>query len=346
MESELTIVNLLHDFSWNESLTTKDNFSFFHTSMWAEVLVNSYRYKPFYILSQSDNTVKFLLPLMEINSSFTHRRAISLPFSDHCEPINEIGLDAESFLSKIYEIGILNEWRTIEFRGGENFFPEKNIYNYVLGHSLSLGKSVEDIFNSLTLNTKRNIKKAIRENVRVDITDDFNSIKIFYELMSITRKRHGLPTQPLNFYRQIHESIIKKNSGILMLASHNGKYIAGAMFFHIGNKALFKFGASDMEYKHLRANNLIMWEAITYYKAAGHLNLDFGRTDLTAAGLRHYKLGWGCEERLIPYFKYDVRRKVFIKKIIHPAYGIESIFKHLPVTLLKKIGDIFYKHMG
>jgi len=52
-----------------------------------------------------------------------------------------------------------------------------------------------------------------------------------------------------------------------MLASHKGKNIASAVYFHFGDKAIYKYGASDRKYQHLRANNLVMWEAIRWFFA-------------------------------------------------------------------------------
>jgi len=36
--------------------------------------------------------------------------------------------------------------------------------------------------------------------------------------------------------------------------------VAGAIFFHSGGQAIYKFGASDETFQHFRGNNLVMWE--------------------------------------------------------------------------------------
>jgi len=49
---------------------------------------------------------------------------------------------------------------------------------------------------------------------------------------------------------------------MVVLASFDQENVAGAIYFHLGEKAVFKYGASDKKFQHLRANNLVMWEAI------------------------------------------------------------------------------------
>ena len=84
-----------------------------------------------------------------------------------------------------------------------------------------------------------------------------------------TRRRHGLPPQPLKFFRNLYDFVLTKNKGFISISKYGGKSIAGAVFLLIGQKALYKYGASLIEYQNLRPNNLLMWESIKYLKASG-----------------------------------------------------------------------------
>ena len=50
--------------------------------------------------------------------------------------------------------------------------------------------------------------------------------------------------------------MISIENGFVALASYSNRVVAGAVFFHFGSKAIYKYGASDRNYQHLRANNL------------------------------------------------------------------------------------------
>lgn len=157
---------------------------------------------------------------------------------------------------------------------------------------------------------------------------------------------HGLPPQPLSFFNKIYKYVIKKNSGFVVLASYEKKYIAGAVFFSFGNKALYKYGASDRGFQHLRANNIVMWKAIQWYCQNGYKYFYFGRTEPENNGLRQYKNGWGVNEYIIRYYRYDLRKDTFIKGKVKKAPSYTNYFKKIPIPFLRLIGSLLYKHIG
>ena len=123
------------------------------------------------------------------------------------------------------------------------------------------------------------------------------------------------------------------------------KCIAGAVFSSFNDQVIFKYGASDKSSHALRPNNLVMWEAIKIYSQNGCNSFDFGRTDLDHKGLLQFKRGWGTQEDTIHYYNYDLVKGEFVNRYpkIKSSY---SIFKHMPMPLLKLVGRVLYKHVG
>ena len=78
------------------------------------------------------------------------------------------------------------------------------------------------------------MKKAVKEQIEISVNTSLQSIRDFYHLNCLTRKHHGVPPQPFNFFKNIHDHIIGKNMGIVVLAHHRNQVIAGAVFFHFG----------------------------------------------------------------------------------------------------------------
>ncbi len=148
------------------------------------------------------------------------------------------------------------------------------------------------------------------------------------------------------FFEKIHEHIIVKKLGFVALASYQGSTIGGSVCFHFGDKAIYKYGASDNRYQHLRANNLILWEAIRHYVQSGQKSFSFGRTEPENKGLVQFKRGWGAEEYAINYFKYDLREKAFIKDKLQLTGFHNKVFAHTPIPLLRLAGSLLYRHVG
>ena len=140
--------------------------------------------------------------------------------------------------------------------------------------------------------------------------------------------------------------IISKNEGFIALGKYNGACIGSALYLHIGKKALYKFGASYMEYQNLRANNLIMWDVIKYYANKGYESFSFGRTEPENEGLRRFKLGFGTHEEVLHIYRYNFTKRDFLPLKTKTTGLHNKIFNKIPLPILKIFGSIFYRHFG
>lgn len=342
----LEILDPLRYPHWDELLLGQSNYSFFHTTPWARVLCESYRYRPRYFAHIEQGKLMVLLPVMEVRSALTGTRGVGLPFTDYCEPvIKERGRSAD-VMDAVVRFGKESGWESVEIRSGNGVprgFPSSSSYSV---HSLDLTPGTETLFRKLRDTTRRNIKKSIREGVIAGFYTSAESVAAFYRLNCMTRKEHGLPPQPYSFFKKIHEHVISRNLGFVVLATYRGRQIAGAMFFYSRDKTIYKYGASLRTYQHVRANNLVMWEAIQWCSQKKYKNLCFGRTEPDHKGLRRFKAGWGGDEKIIDYYKYDLRKGVFVVTNSWSTGICPSLWKHIPVPLSKIAGRILYRHVG
>jgi hypothetical protein len=283
---------------------------------------------------------------MEVNSFLTGRRGVSLPFTDYCDPIVNGDIQFKDLLDYVIEYGKKSGWKSLEIRGGQNHFRSVSPSSNYLGHVIDLGENEEEIFYGLKDSVRRNIKKANREGVEVGIFNSIESVREFYRLNCLTRREHGLPPQPFHFFKKIYDHVISKNLGMVVLASLGQENVAGAIYFHFGEKAVYKYGASDKKFQHLRANNLVMWEAIQWYSQNGYKNLCFGRTERENQGLIQFKSGWGTTEQQINYYRYDLNKGSFVPGSSKVTGFHNKIFRNMPLLLLKRVGSVLYKHVG
>ena len=346
MALNIKIINPLQFKNWDDLTKSTEACSIFHSTGWARVLHESYGYKPLYFTVILDNELSVLVPLMEINSFLTGRRGVSLPFSDYCDPIIKDNGKVEEIFDYIFNYGKKAGWKSVELRPAKTMLehlPHASFYN---GHTLNLSADEQNIYSNFRNSTKRNIKKALKAGVTVKICRSLESIKEYYRLHNLTRKKHGVPPQPFYFFNNIFRHIINKNLGVVLLAYFEGNCVAGNVYFHYKNNAYYKYGASDLQFQNLRASNLIMWEAIKYYTQNNFQHFCFGRTDPDNKGLLQFKNGWGAEETVIKYYKYDLKRNEYVKEESSNEKNNNRFLSHLPFQLLKIIGQIFYKHIG
>jgi lipid II:glycine glycyltransferase (peptidoglycan interpeptide bridge formation enzyme) len=177
----------------------------------------------------------------------------------------------------------------------------------------------------------------------------------YYRLHCLTRKSLGLPPQPVRFFRSLYRHLIETGAGWIALAYWQNRVVASAVFLVFGEKAFFKFGASDSRYLHLRPNNLLMWESIEHCALMGYRTLCLGRTNPLNAGLMQFKGQWGGRLSTIEYsyfyngLTYE-KQAVFKREAIHNRLTVDAnarkIMRHLPIPILRLLGCIVYRHMA
>jgi hypothetical protein len=331
---------------WDDLLRRSGDLSFFHSSAWAGVLKGAYGYKPFYFCSIQADGLSFLMPFMEIRSPFTGKRAVSLPFTDQCGPFFFHKAHVEEAIRLAMAVGEKEKWRYLEWRDPAYFAHETSTWRGYVLHEINLLRSEPEIFSGLEKSNQRNIRKAIRSKVVVKMDNSWSSLKSFYKLNCLTRKRQGLPPQPLSFFKSIFDHVLSKGFGTIISAVEADKTIAASCFFHFGTSAIFKYGASDIRSSASRPNNLIMWEAINFYKNAGCRNLSLGRTAMHDSGLLRYKRAWGAKESLLTYYRYELARKSLVEGKSEQNPWLRASLTKAPISVLRIIGRMAYRHVG
>lgn len=331
---------------WDELLDRCPEATVFHSAAWARVLRESYGYTPCYLGLIEKEGFAVLLACMEIRSILTGRRGVSLPFTDCCEPILSARMGFHELLTTAIALGRKAGWQSLELRAGSRLptdIPASVGYHH---HVLDLAGGESSVFRGLRESTRRNIRKSQKSGVEVTLETSATALQEFIRLNCLTRKMHGLPPQPNRFFEKLQTHVLATGHGIVALASHRGEAIAGAVFLHFRNRAVYKYGASDRRHQHLRANNLVMWEAIRWYARNGFRSLSFGRTEPENEGLLQFKRGWGATEEPLCYTKYDLTHSVFLKESPKVTGAHNKIFAAMPMPLLRLVGNLLYRHVG
>lgn len=346
MSAALEIIDPTEYRGWNGLIDSIPAASFFLTSNWARVLKESYSYRPLYFVGFEGSKASAVVPMMEVKSRLTSSRGVSIPFTDYCDPFVSDSKAFSEVLEELADYGRKAGWKYIEFRGRQNYLDGMPPYTRFAIHTLTLDSNETALFNKLLPNVRRNIHKAERMGIRVDIYNSIESIESYYRLHCLTRKRHGAPPQPKWFFDALYRHAIANGKGFTALARYRGRVVAGAIYVHSYRNGIFKYGASDYEYQLLRANNLVMWEAIKWFSANGFSELSLGRTDLDNTGLIRFKEGWGAVGQQVCYHRYDLRHHRFTSECPDTTARAMRVFRRFPVSLLRIIGTLLYRHIG
>lgn len=345
-ECKGSTVNHVDEHYWDAEISAFPEATFFHGSAWARVLHDTYGFEPVYFNQGRQGPFQSALPAMEAVSCLVGKRGISLPFTDECAPLCRDAVAFERLHSALTSSAVRRKWNHWEMRGGRLFLPAAPASLAFWGHKLALNLNRPDLFSRIDSSTRRAIRKAEQSDLQVEFSISPETVRIFYRLLGLTRRRHGLPPQPFGFFENIQRHILSKGQGTIALARLNEIPVAGLMFFQFGSTALYKFGVSDESFQHVRANNLLMWRSIEWYSERGCVYMDFGRTSLGNVGLRRFKRAWGATERLIEYFRYDRKEARFVASRDDSTGWHNRLFRLMPLSLSRLVGTAAYKHMA
>jgi hypothetical protein len=345
MEPLVDIMDPTDSDAWDALVAHEPTRGPFHLSGWAAVLRDSYGYRPTYFMLKSPGGGLAAVPAAEVAPFPLAPRGVSLPFSDYCEPLLSGGAQFASVFQAMLRLAESRNWRTLEVRGAAEHLASAPPSAVYAGHRIALYADEERMQAGLADATRRNLRRARGQELTVTFDRSLDAVRQFYHLHCATRRRHGAPPQPFRFFRGIQKHLLAPGHGAVALALHRGRAIAASVFLYAGNNALYKFGASDAAHRDVRANHLLMWEAMCRFAREGRSELHLGRTDVGNAGLRRYKLGWGAQEYPLHYFRFDVRSRTF-HDCRRPRRTYEDVMRRLPLALLRVVGWCLYRYQG
>jgi len=241
----LTQADPLRCRNWNDQFSCSSCSAFYATSNWAQVLQASFGCRPSYFLLPKDHEPAGVVPIMEIRNRLTGRSAVSLPSSTCCPSTLYGNHEAQDVVKALIEHGRSARWKYLDLRCACRLSEEWPVYKHFYGHVLDMTKGPDAVHAGFKRTVKQNIRKASKAGITVDTSHSLDSIDRYYRLHCVTRKRHGLLPQPYKLFKSIHKYVVSQGLGFVMLAKHDGKVVAGGLFFHCGTSVIYDHSASD-----------------------------------------------------------------------------------------------------
>ena len=201
--------------------------------------------------------------------------------NDHSDTFMKAALEAmsEKASSKNYVCGfvrfhpLLENWDCFE-KVGRLIMDRKTI-------AIDLTGGIEATWmNEIHTKNRNVIKKGEKNGLEFIVDEDFAYLTAFEELYNSTMDKleaDGFYYFDPSYYDQLKNTIQNRFLGIV---KHEGKVVAGAIFFYQLPYGHYHLAGSDKSALKLSPNNFLLWEAAK---------------ELTKRGVKHFHLGGGTD---------------------------------------------------
>lgn len=353
--SRMTVYQLdpLRDSRWESLVERHSKSSVFHSTGWLQALRDTYGYQPVvYTTTPPGRELANGLVFCRVHSWLTGRRLVSVPFSDHCEPLVDNAQEL-SFLIASLENSLQSE--------GLKYFELRPMFSGESADQLyqGLSKSESYYFQSVDLRpdldalfrsfhkscVQRKVHRAEREHLDYEEGRSEALLKKFYDLMVLTRKRHGLPPQPLLWFRNLIRNLQDKLE--IRVASKDGRALASILTILHKKTLVYKYGCSDAQFHNLGGMAFVFWKAIQDGKRLGAIEYDLGRSERDNEGLISFKENWAAKTTPLTYYRYPAQTASSSSNGSGwRARVIRQAFSKMPSPVLAATGRILYRHIG
>jgi lipid II:glycine glycyltransferase (peptidoglycan interpeptide bridge formation enzyme) len=255
--------------------------------------------------------------------------------------------DREAIFLALQESFASGPWKSIEMRPRSADIltaPGLRVSGFYFQHTLDLGQSRQELFRAFHKDCiQRKIRRAGREAVSYEEGRSETLLNQFYRLFLQTRRRHRLPPQPINWFRNLIACMGDRLT--ISVVSRDRRPLGSIMTLRHADTLVYKYGASDARFHHLGIMPFLFWTMIQNGKDSGVREIDLGRSNCDDTGLMTFKERLGGARSMSVYREYSASGDER-KTERHLIRAAKRVFDRLPDKALVAAGKLFYRHVG
>ncbi len=340
-EPELKIFPLEHArIEWDALAGSHPEATLYHRAPWLEVLQRAFGVRPSVAIIADSGSAKAAC-LLAPGGNPIRRSLISLPFSDFCPPLAVNDSARESLLSRL---AVIRNRPKLEIRGVAGVYPWNVLYHFQRW-TLDLSRPFEAIEKAADREVRRHLRRARVAGLGVECSSGAEAMDCFFNLQMESRRRLGVPSQPLKFFRTVHEVFAKLDSIEVWFALHHGKRIAAVVVLRDGNDLHAKWSARAAGMPDGASHMIFM--AIAEQHAQHASSLDFGRTDSRNRGLSRFKRELGAAATDLPYSYFPQMPNVTSAENLTGVWQTASrVWRNLPLPVARVLNNVTYRYLA
>jgi len=325
---------------WNNLTATLPDATLYHREPWLEILRRAFGVHPSVAII-GDSSSTYAACLIARSANPIRRTLISLPFSDFCPPL---AVDDSARYALLSALTRMPSTLRLEIRGATGSALWR-VLDHFQRWTLDLSRPFQAIERAADREVRRHMRRARAAGISVECSSGIDAIETFFGLQLESRRRLGVPSQPLKFFRLVHEVFSKLDSIEVWTASHQGKPIAAVVVLRDGDMLHAKWSARTAGSPDGASHLIFM--SIAEQHAERARALDFGRTDSRNHGLSRFKRELGAAASPLPYSYFPDAPNVTSAENLTGIWRTASrVWRVLPLPVSRAFNPVAYRYLA
>lgn len=335
---------------WNRYASSHERATVYHLSQWVRIFGEALGYQSRLLMAKKDaGATCGILPLYLVRG-LIGRRLVAVPFRDRGGPVFDTAdaltalLRHAGELARREQAGIL--LKSLDPLPDEALASGLTRRDHWVHSRMPIGDLTRDALWERIGNKNRNMVRQAQNSglTAVCATKQPDVAERWYALHVQTQRRLGVPPFPQRFFTEMLDALAPLGSiELLEIRNSAGPCAATILFFH-RDTCIYGYSASSVEGQRLRANDLMLFEAIALAAERRLVSFDFGSDSPSQESLLFFKRKWGAEQNVIPVY---ASQDVTIADSSDAKYALaRMVFRAMPPALLSSIGSRVVRLFG
>lgn len=330
--------------AWDNYVLSHPDGIAYQLFAWQETVKKAYGFQPLYLMAQSKNQVKGVLPLIYFNIPFK-RELISLPYCDAGGPLADDPATETLLLRQALKITSSAKMVIRSTRSFANLSPEKTLSKQKVRMILSLPPASDKLLTSLKAKVRSQVNKADKNGLRSTL-GSLNLINDFYSVFSENMRDLGSPVHSIKWIHAVLKCYGNRAHVVVVYMPSGEPAATGIILCH-PNIVSIPWASSLRRFNKFNPNMMLYWAFLKYASDNGFPSFDFGRSTI-GEGTYNFKKQWGAQPEPLHWAEIisdgnNSELKIKQNNSTSSKYPIreyaENLIKTLPVSLSTALGS-------
>ena len=328
---------------WDRFVDDAPDATFFHRSAWRGIVEEIFGHRCHYLIAETGNDIRGVLPLAQTKSALFGHSLVSLPFCVYGGALARDREAEDALIDTAVELGRDLRVEQLELRNRRPLrasWPRQDLY---VTFRKRIESDADANMKAIPRKQRAMVRKGVSHGLRGEIDRDPDR---FFRLYADNVHRHGTPPLSRRYFARLIETF-GDDCEALIVVDASGRPVSGVMSFYFRDEVLPYYAGDTSRARELAANDFKYWQLMRRACERGVRVFDYGRSK-RGTGSYDFKKNWGFEPSPLAYeHMLYAGQSIPQRNPLNPKYkAFIGVWRKLPRPLVNALGPMIVRHLG